>query len=101
MKITEQQIKKIKDLKEEGTTQKVISKILELPTSTISYYSSKENRERASKYQKEYHKKNPQKRGDKYREYQRIYHNKRYWRLKDIKQNEKGGKKDEKKTKEQ
>jgi len=86
MKITKEQIKQIRKLKEEGLTQKAISNKLNIPTSTVQYHYDLKNKERSINYQKEYQKKNPPKRGDKYREYQRIYHNKRYHKLKEKKE---------------
>jgi len=82
MKITKEQIIQIRKLREEGLTQKEISNKLNIPISTVQYYSEEKNRLRSINYQKEYQKKNPPKRDDKYREYQRIYHNKRYHKLK-------------------
>lgn len=69
---------RIRRLKEEGKTQSEISKELNIPYSTVQYYYNEKIRQRALNYQKEYQKRNPQTRGDKYREYQRKYHKKYY-----------------------
>ena len=82
MKVTKEQVIRIKKLKKKGLMQKEISKILNLKESTVSYYYSEGRKDKAIKYQKEYQKKNPPKRTDRLREYQRKYHKERYWRLK-------------------
>lgn len=81
MKLTTEQINKIKELKK-TKTQKEIAILLKIPYATVSYHFSDERKQKAIAYQKKYQKKNPPKRGEKYNEYQRIYQKKRYWRLK-------------------
>jgi hypothetical protein len=78
MKLTKQQITKIKELKKEGKTAKEISSILKVSLSTIQYHYDPKVKKRQLNYQKEYQKKNPQIRGDEFREYQRKYSNKFY-----------------------
>ena len=88
MKLTKEQIKKIGELKQEGISARKVSIELNLNYQTTLYYYNPKIKEYKIKYQKEYQKKNKPVRGDKYREYQRVYHNKRYWRLKDSIQEE-------------
>ena len=76
---------KINNLKEEGKTIKEVSNILKIPYSTTCYHYSEDRKEKAKSYQANYQKEHPPKRGKKYRDYQRDYHKKRYWRLKEEK----------------
>ena len=84
MKLTKQQIKKIEDLKKKGRTAKEVSKELNLNYQTVLYHYNPKVKEYKINYQREYQKKNKPVRDDKYREYQRIYHKERYWKLKSI-----------------
>ncbi len=84
MKLKEETIKQIKQLKEEGKTTKQIAAELKIPYSTTFYHFSEERKQKAKEYQQDYQKRNKPKRGDKYRDYQRDYQYKRYWRLKGI-----------------
>ena len=71
--------KKIQKLKEQGKTKTEISKLLEIPYSTVCYHYDEEYKKRHIEKAKERNKKHGYKRNeDKYREYQRNYHNKRY-----------------------
>lgn len=95
MKVTKDQVNQIKQLKEKGLSLNELFLKLKLPRSTIEYYYSEKRREGAINYQKKYQKENPPKRGDKYKDYQREYHKKRYWKLKNLEEKEKGGKNNE------
>jgi len=79
MKVTKEQISKIKELKQQGKKIVEISRELNIPYKIVCYYSNEKSREkyieRAKKYQKE-SKLNRDKKN--YREYQREYHKKRY-----------------------
>ena len=92
MKLTKKQIELIKKLKE-TLTPKELSIKLNITYSTVLYYYDPKNKARKIKYQLNYQKINKPKRTDKLREYQRIYQNKRYWRLKNSIENAKEEKK--------
>lgn len=82
MKLTKEQIEKIQELKEKGLRPYQIAKELNLKFQTVLYHYNEEFRKKAIKRNLIYQKKNPPKRTDKLREYQREYHKARYWRLK-------------------
>lgn len=82
MKITQEQIEKIKKLREEGKSQKEISEILNIPKSTVQYWSNEEIRERNIKRGIELYKnlseEEKKERNKKQREYRRNYYRNRY-----------------------
>ena len=80
MKVNKQAIL---ELKEKGLTAKEISVKLKLPYASVFYHYDENKRKVTIKKNSLYQKKNKPKRGDAYREYQRKYHNERYWRLKE------------------
>ena len=83
MKITKEQIKQIKQLKEKGKKQIEISKELEIPNSTVQYYFSDRQKEKTKeRSKKRYKEKGDTRDKEHYKEYQRIYQNKRYNNLK-------------------
>jgi DNA-binding transcriptional ArsR family regulator len=83
MKITPEQIKQIKELYSELNIKKISIK-LNIPYSTVRYHLNEDYRKDKIKKQLEYQKKNPPKRGDNYRNYQREYQKKRYWEKKNV-----------------
>ena len=72
-------ISKIKKLKKKGKNPTEISKLLNIPYSTVQYHYDDEARKRHIAHVKLMQKEKPQKRNKKKnREYQRKYHNRRY-----------------------
>jgi len=78
MKITKEIRNKIKELRDQGKRVCDIQKELGMQQSQVSYYFNDKSRLKRIKKAVEYAKQNPRKITEKYREYQRKYHNKRY-----------------------
>ena len=93
MKITQEQIEKIKKLREEGKSQKEISEILNIPKSTVQYWFSEEIRKRKIKRGIEWYKNlseekkkelNERRKGYRRNYYKNKYHNDEEYRKKRI-----------------
>lgn len=93
-KVTKEEIKQMEKLQKEGNSILKIAKLMKRPYVTVRYYLDEEFRQKRIQNAKEYTKRNPVKRTDKLREYQRKYHNNRYkndpeYRRKQIERNKK------------